>query len=201
MSIIPGLEEEASLFLHAHASPVSAPAGARLFEAGQECSHLVLLEQGTVRVQIVSESGRQITLYRVGHSQTCIMTVACLMNDDHFRAEGIAETDITGLALNQATFHALLAQSDVFRRQILNAYTGRVLDLISLFEDVTFRSMEDRLSEHLKMRADAKGIITNTHQELALDLGTAREVISRHLKKMESKGQIKLQRGLIEVLF
>ncbi len=200
MSVIPGLEQEASRFLLENASPVSAKAGTRLFEAGQACSHLVLLEKGSVRVQMVSESGRQITLYRVAHGQTCIMTVACLINESHFRAEGIAETDITGLAINQATFQALLAQSDIFRTQVLGAYTSRVLDLISLFEDVTFRSMEDRLIERLRILADAKGIIVNTHQDLALDLGTAREVISRHLKKMEGKGLVKLRRGIIELL-
>ncbi len=200
MSIIPGLEPAASKYLVDHATAVTAPAGTVLFEAGQSCSSLVLLRQGTVRVQMVSESGRQLLLYRVAPGQACVMTVACLIHDSHFRAEGIAETDISGLSISKAGFRYLLDSSDLFRRMVLEAYTSRILDLISLFEDVTFRPMEERLAQHLKTIANQQGLVAMTHQELALDLGTAREVVSRQLKKMEADGLVRLSRGRIELV-
>ncbi len=198
--IIRGLEPEAAQYLRDHARPINASAGTVLFEAGQTCSSLVLLSAGTVRVQMVSESGRQLLLYRVTPGQACVMTVACLIYESHFRAEGIAETDITGVAIDRAGFQHLLDHSDVFRRQVLEAYTSRILDLISLFEDVTFRPMGERIISHLHSLADPKGVVKTTHQQLALDLGSAREVVSRHLKKMEAAGQISMTRGEIQLL-
>jgi CRP/FNR family transcriptional regulator len=180
--------------------PVTAPAGTRLFGEGSPCQAYLIVLKGTVRVQKVGENGREIVLYRVEAGETCVVTTACLMSQADYDAEGIAETDIEARALPMGGFKELLAQSAAFRDFVFKAYATRISSLLMLIEEVAFGRIDQRLAACLVERSQATGEIEATHQDLAVELGTAREVVSRQLKEFERQGFVKLGRGQIAVL-
>lgn len=179
--------------------PVSLPAGTVLFADGSACHAFVLLLDGSVRVQKVAETGREIVLYRVEPGQTCVLTTNCLLADNTYGAEGIAETAVQGYALAPAAFQRLLAASQAFRTFIFSAYATRIADLLLLIEEVAFGRIDARLAHILTTRAQDE-VVFATHQELATNLGTAREVVSRQLKDFERRGWVALARGRIHLI-
>ena len=193
------IEPEARRRLAAEARPLTLPAGVTVFHHGDACSNYLLVLDGSVRVQKVSSGGREITLYRVGDGQTCILTTSCLLAGERYPAEGVTETEVRAIALPGTLFQALLAGSAGFRQFVFSVYARRITDLIELVEDVAFGRMDLRLAARLRDSADATGVVTTTHQELAAELGTAREVISRLLKDFEHRGLVTLHRGRIEL--
>ncbi len=180
-------------------SPVRFPAGAVLFRPGDACSGLLLVRSGSVRVQLVSETGRQITLYRVTDGVACVLSTQCLMTGGAYPAEGIAETDVTGVFLGAAQVQRLLREDGAFRAWMFGVYGTRLVDLVMLVEDLLETRIDRRLAHHLVAQA-AGGPLSETHQAIAAELGTAREVVSRHLKDFERRGLVELGRGRIRVL-
>lgn len=178
---------------------ISAPQGTVLFQPGAECGNFLFLVAGSVRVQMVAENGREIVLYRVSGGETCVMTTACLMAHRGYGAEGVAETDIEAVAIAEATFRELLGTSQAFREFVFSAYGTRLADLMVLIEEVAFRRLDLRLADFLLKRRDAAGMLETTHQALAVELGSVREVVSRVLKEFERKGWVSLARGRIAV--
>ena len=192
------LEPDAARSLDAAARSVAIPAGTVLFQDGTECGAYVMVLDGSIRVQKVAESGREIVLYRVERGQTCVLTTNCLMTRTDYSAEGVAETPVQAMMLPAATFRALLARSEVFRDFVFAAYATRISDLLVLIEEVAFGRIDMRLAGWLAGRAGSHGIRA-THQEIAVELGTAREVVSRQLKDFERRGWVTLHRGRVEV--
>ena len=181
------------------AQPITLPAGVTVFHDGDACGNYLLVLDGSVRVQKVSSNGREITLYRVGDGQSCILTTTCLLAGERYPAEGITETEVRAIALGSGLFQALMADAPGFRQFVFSVYARRVTDLIVLVEEVAFGRMDLRLASRLRDSADPTGAVTTTHQELAAELGTAREVISRLLKDFEHRGLVALHRGRIEL--
>lgn len=170
-----------------------------VYHMGANCNTYLLALNGTVRVQLTSESGREVTLYRVQPGGSCILTTSCLISGQHFPADAIAETNVTALAIDQQGFRQALDESADFRRFVFANISKRLTDVIRRMEAVTFTAIDKRLASAL-MEAQTSGRVSAiTHQALAVELGTAREVISRHLKRFESKGLITLGRGHIEI--
>ncbi|MBI4968362.1 MAG: Crp/Fnr family transcriptional regulator [Rhodospirillales bacterium] len=194
------LEPEARRLAESQARPVSASAGQVLFRAGGPCQAYLVVEEGVVRVQKTAASGREIVLYRVEAGQTCVLTTACLLGRRDYDAEGIAETDIRALALPVPAFESLMAGSAAFRRFVFQSYASRVSDLLLLIEEVAFGRIDARLAQCLLARQDGAGRIAATHQELAVELGTAREVVSRQLKEFERQGWVRLARGRLDLV-
>lgn len=193
------LEAEAMQAVRQTARPVRVPAGTRLFADGDPCQAFLLVLEGCIRVQKVAENGREIVLYRIEAGQTCVLTTLCLMTHREYGAEGIAEQDIEGLLLPSATFSDLLARSAAFRAFAFTAYATRLSDLLMLIEEVAFGRIDARLAGVLVQRASGDGQVVATHQDLAAELGSAREVISRQLKDFERRGWISLYRGRLVV--
>ncbi|MGE0857211.1 MAG: Crp/Fnr family transcriptional regulator, partial [Hyphomicrobiaceae bacterium] len=196
----PGIDEDARRLLAGRTEPVSAPAGAVLFQPGQACERLVLLTSGHVRVRMVSETGREIELYRVNPGEICVMSVACMTGERPYQAEGIAERPIEGIAIGRGLFRELLGGSEAFRETVIAVQTRRIFDLISLVDELAFHRTESRLAARLLQRAGSSDSVAETHQELALDIGTAREVVSRRLKRFEHQGLVALERGRVRIL-
>jgi CRP/FNR family transcriptional regulator len=194
-----GLEPEARALLGRKGQPIAAPAGAVMFQPGAECGIFLFLLSGTVRVQVVAENGREIVLYRVTGGETCVMTTACLMAHKGYGAEGVAEADIEAVAIPEAAFRELLATSAAFRDFVFTAFGTRLADLMVLIEEVAFRRLDLRLADLLLKRSGDGGAMETTHQELAVELGSVREVVSRVLKEFERKGWIALARGRVNV--
>jgi CRP/FNR family transcriptional regulator len=109
--MVPGLDVDAMRLLAGRYEPISAPDGAILFQPGQACERLVLLTEGLVRVRMVSESGREIELYRVHPGETCVMSIACMMGERPYQAEGIADGPIQGVAISRGLFREMLGAS------------------------------------------------------------------------------------------
>jgi CRP/FNR family transcriptional regulator len=174
---------------------VSLPSGTVVFGPGQPPQSYLLLLSGTVRVRQVSESGREIVLYRVAAGESCAMTTACLMGDDLYQAEGIAETPITAAVIPRATFDEAIAGSAAFRRFVFAALSNRMTALFKLIEEVAFSRIDIRLAQRLVELAGADGRVAMTHQQLASELGTAREVISRQLLEFQRRGWLTTARG------
>ncbi|MGI9336191.1 MAG: Crp/Fnr family transcriptional regulator [Gammaproteobacteria bacterium] len=179
---------------------VSLPAGARAFAAGAPCEHYLLLISGTVRVQQVSVSGREIVLYRVEGGESCILTTACLLAVRPYAAEGVTETPVEAVLLPRTTFERLMDRSAVFRRFVFSSYAHRLADLLVLVEEVAFGRLDVRLARCLLERGDSRGRVGLTHQALAVELGSAREVVSRQLKEFERQGWVRRERGEIEIV-
>ncbi len=179
------------------AQVLAVPAGTRLFGHGMPCRQFALVYSGIVRVQTVSESGREIVLYRVHPGEACVMTTACLLAHAPYAAEGVAETECRIAMLPEAGFEQLLAQAPSFRQFVFAACGKRLVDLMLLFEEVAFQRIDIRLASFLLQTAQDE--LTLTHQAIASELGSAREVISRQLGEFERRGWLRLQRGKIEL--
>jgi CRP/FNR family transcriptional regulator len=197
---MPGLDDAARHILARHGRPAELPRGAVIFRPGEACHQLVLLAQGAVQVRTISENGREIELYRVEPGETCVLSVACLLGDRLYEAEGVAESDLAGVAISRAVFHELLDSSAAFRKMVLDVQTRRIYDLIALVDTVAFQRTEERLAIHLLHRRDGAGDVAGTHQAIADEIGTVREVVSRRLKRFEAAGLVALERGRVRVL-
>ena len=177
-----------------------APAGAWIFREGLACEAYPIIASGRVRVQKTGANGREITLYRVGPGETCVITTACLMRDAAYDAEAVAETDVTAKVLPRAVFRELLATSESFRDFVFRAFSARLASLLARIEEVAFERIDRRLAQRILDAVGEDGAVAQTHRELAVELGTAREVVSRKLKDFERSGWIELHRGGFRLL-
>ena len=169
------------------------------YRQGQSCHNYVMCIEGQTRVFKTSESGREILLYQVGPGETCVLTTSCLIAGNPFPAESTAETDVLLAALPASAFNRLMTTSPRFRHYVLSNYGDLLSSLITLVDEVAFASLDLRLARRLIAEADTQGVVAKTHQQLALDLGSVREVISRYLAEWERMGWVHASRGSIEV--
>mgnify|MGYP001591635016 FL=1 len=169
-----------------------------VFHAGDFCGAFLILLDGNVRVQLTAANGREVTLYRIGPGGSCILTTSCLLGREHYPAEAIAESDIEALAIPATSFESALERSDEFRRFVFDGFSSRLTNVILRIEQIVFTSVDARLASAL-LRLDDANRHNVTHQEIAVELGTAREVVSRHLKRFEAEGWVRLGRGSIAV--
>jgi len=184
--------------LMASANVVELPAEQQVFYSGDVCEQYLLVLEGSVKAQIISESGREMVLYRVCSGDSCILTTSCLLGGDRYPAEGITETQVLAFSISKHAFYRCIEQSAFFREFVFKRFAARLSDVIGLLGDVTFTAIETRLSKALL--AENTSIIEQTHQELAVNTGSAREVISRHLKRFEAAGWVSLGRGTVTLL-
>ena len=173
--------------------------GEAMFRAGDACTRFFVLREGVVKVQAVSRTGREIVLYRVNPGDVCMMTAASLMNGMPYRADGVVETDARMQLLSAADFDRRLATDEVFRKFVLSSLATRMHGVVRLLQDVAFEGLGGRLAALLLARSSVDGVVRDTHEALALELGSAREVVSRRLKRFEQKGWVKLARGQLDV--
>ncbi|MCR9221596.1 MAG: Crp/Fnr family transcriptional regulator [Alphaproteobacteria bacterium] len=196
LSALPEAERRALLD---SAQEIGLPAGKTVFAPGRPPEHFMLLLDGVVRVQQVAPGGREIVLYRVSGGDSCIMTTACLLSHEDYAAEGVTETAVRAIAIPRQAFDELLARSPGFRRMVFSNYSSRIADLMHVVEEVAFERIDKRLAHKLIQRAGSDGAVEATHQALAVELGTAREVVSRHLKEFQRRGWVDPTRGQIRL--
>lgn len=181
--------------LSAEARVVRVPAETVVFTPGTAADNLLLVVEGVVRVQHLSGSGRQIVLYRVEPGESCVMTTACLMTHEAYSAEGVTETPVVAVTVPRRLFDELVAVSPTFRSFVFDAYARRITDLFLLIDEVAFQRIDVRLAQRLLDLARGGGTVAATHQQLAAELGTAREVISRQLQEFRRRGFVTGTRG------
>jgi CRP/FNR family transcriptional regulator len=193
------LQPEVRDVLTGRSQIVRMPEGSVIFGPGKSPENMLLLLEGTVRVQQLAENGREVVLYRVTAGESCVMTTACMLAYEDYSAEGIAETDVVAAAVPRAVFDELVATSKDFRTFVFTAYSRRMTDLFHVIEDIAFRRMDIRLAQKIAERAEG-GTVRATHAQLAAELGTAREVISRQLAEFQRRGWVDLGRGTVTIL-
>ncbi len=175
--------------------------GEYIFHEGDACEGYMLVISGTMRVYKMDVEGHEILLYRVNEGQNCMLTTTCLLGMQTYPAHGVAESDMKVVFLPVKLFEALLVDSIPFRREVMSSISQCICDMMVLIEDVAFGRMDQRVAKLLLQRADVEGdTLTCTHQELASELGTAREVVSRMLKNFEGRGWLCASRGTITLV-
>jgi len=179
------------------ARTVRHKAGKLVFGPDSIPDNLLFLVSGTIRVSQTSDNGRDIVLYRVEAGESCVLTTACMLAEEAYNAEGIAETDVVAVVLPRVAFDRLVAEEPSFRSFVFAAYSRRLIDLLRVVDDVAFGRIDVRLAERLLALAKDNVQITTTHQQLASELGTAREVVSRVLQDFSKRGLVSQTRGHI----
>ncbi|MCO4758942.1 MAG: Crp/Fnr family transcriptional regulator [Oceanospirillaceae bacterium] len=179
---------------------VELPADTVIFRHGDSCDHFVMLVSGRIKVMTRSTAGRELLLYRIDQLGTCVLTTSCLLGHQNYPAEGIAETDVVAYLLPRSAFQQAVDNSPALRTFIFDSYAERLAGLIHLVQAVSFENIEQRLSAHLLQRADEEGVVRESHQLIADELGTAREVISRKLQVLAKKNVLVLERGRVTLI-
>lgn len=175
---------------------VTIPAGSLLFDDHQACEGFPFVVEGSVRVIKSAPNGRELPLYRVAPGETCIISSSCLLGKEDYNARGVTEAETELVLLARPAFDALLAEP-VFRNFVFHLFAERIADLMQLIEEVAFKRLDQRLASLLL----GKGRIVHvTHQQLADELGSVREFVSRLLKGFAAQGLVRLAREQIEIL-
>jgi CRP/FNR family transcriptional regulator len=181
-------------------SIITLPENSTVFHQGDECSNYLIILDGKVKVFTRAENGREILLYRLYTGDSCVLTTSCLLGNKNYPAEGKTETSVIALAIPVSRFNGALQSSTTFREMVFSAFSTHLSDLITLVEEVAFGKVDVRLARHLLGQRDANDSLASTHQNIATELGSAREVISRQLKELESKGVLIINRGNIKII-
>ena len=195
--VFKGLAPERLERLFGSSQWVSAPAGTVLFDAHQPCRGFPLLLQGAVRVFKSTPNGREILLYRVEPGDGCVLSGGCLLGHVDYAATGIAEDEVVLLLVAPDMFQELLLAHEPFRRFVFTLYGARLAEVMDLVEAVAFHKLDQRLAQLLVHRGPS---VRETHQKLADELGSVREIVSRLLRSFESRGWVKLERERVSVL-
>ncbi len=182
-----------------HCQQMTIPEGTTLFHQGDQCLNYLLVISGSVKVITRAENGREIVLYHITSGGSCVLTTSCLISAEDYPAEGVTETDVLALAIPKPVFEQYMGESRAFRKQVFHSYGDRLIKLITLVEEISFAKLDIRLAKYLLEHGSVNTPIRTTHQALATELGSAREVISRQLKEFENKGWVQLNRGRIEI--
>ncbi|MEY2700773.1 MAG: hypothetical protein RIQ52_1528 [Pseudomonadota bacterium] len=167
-----------------------------VFQPGSQCDHYHLLLHGAIRVFVTTPGGREIFLYRVRRGEGCVMTASCLLGSDPYNVFGISEGSVSAYSVPAHVFHQSLSQSLFFRTFVFQGFGARLASVLSRLEDLMEGNIDQMLVDAL-MAFSQHGCVNMTHQALADQIGTAREVVSRHLKHFELMGWVKLSRGRI----
>jgi CRP/FNR family transcriptional regulator len=181
----------------ATANVMQLPAGTTVFDEDQPCMGFPLLLSGSLRVIKAAPNGRELQLYRVVPGESCILTSSCLLGHTRYHARGIVEHPLEMVLLPATAFHSLLGKHEPFRSYVFNLFSDRLTDLMQLVSAVAFQKLDQRLAALLITKSSP---IHTTHQALADELGSAREMVSRLLKGFAEQGWVKLGREHIDVI-
>jgi CRP/FNR family transcriptional regulator len=176
------------------------PAGKDVFLEGDRVDAIALLISGVVRVYKIGETGREITLYRFGNGQSCILTANAILSQKTFPAVATVEKDAEAIMIPADTFREWIHRYDLWRDYVFDLLSQRLASVMEIVEEVAFRRMDTRVASFLLSRSGVANPMRITHQEIAAELGSSREVISRLLEDLAQRGLLRSSRGEIEVL-
>ncbi|MGB5602117.1 MAG: Crp/Fnr family transcriptional regulator, partial [Gammaproteobacteria bacterium] len=171
-----------------------------LFEPGQPCNRFMLLGNGVVRVELQNPQSRSMVLYRIEPGQLCIHSLINLINDEMYSFIAVAETDGWFCWAEKENFQQWMTQSSVFQRWIFNNIGSRFRQVVDRFAQHAFISVESRLAGLLVEKMGPDQLVQSTQSEMAAELGTAREIISRHLSRWQKQNLLETHRGSIKIL-
>ena len=191
------------LVLKGEAQAKKVPVDQTLFSFGDKCNYYVIVQSGTVRVDLLSKNGQQLLLYKIRDGQSCVMTTSCLLSGSQYYAQAISETPVEIVLMPQKSFHSNLIESREFREYVFNGFSERLAVMLERTAVLATCSIDQRLSAALIAHSEEKGseqLISLTHEQLAIEIGSAREVVSRRLANFEKNNLIEKQRGHIRIV-
>lgn len=188
-----GLASAAPYFI-----PFRAEAGKLILSPGEECGTIPFLYSGSIRVYQTHETGRELTLYTIEPGESCILTSSCILQTQKFPAYAGVLKQAEGVALPAGVLKSLTRTSEDWQTFVFQLYGQRIFSLLELVSAVSFQKLDERLWKYLLQR-QGYGKIQGTHEEIAMELGSSREVISRLLKEWEIQGKLVLRRGEIKL--
>jgi len=175
------------------------PAGTQIYVEGGACSAIAFVLSGEVRVYKIGQTGREITLYEIGPGETCILNASCILAGTSYPAHAAAVNEVRAMLVPSEPFRRLVAEHEGMRDFVFTLLSRRLAGVMELVEEVAFGRMDERLEEYLVEKSENDRLET-THQRIANDLGTSREVVSRLLKDFERQGRVNLSRNSIQLL-
>ena len=175
------------------------PAGKQIYTEGDACSAIAFVLSGDIRVYKIGQTGREITLYEIGPGETCILNASCILSGKTYPANAVTLSDAGLFLVPSAEFRRLIAEHEKVRDFIFTLLSHRLAGVMELVEEVAFGHMDERLLDYL-VEKSADNRLETTHQKIANDLGTSREVVSRLLKDLERKGRVQLSRNAVTLL-
>lgn len=176
------------------------PKGETIFDEGDICGGVPFIIKGTVRVSKVGKNGKEINIYRVTSGETCILTVTSVLSNSPYPATAITEQDVEAIMIPFDQFKNFMTSSFQFQQYVYKLIIERFQEVLTLIDEIIFRSTDERIVSFLLNNSQRDGdTIEVTHDKIAIEIGTAREVVSRFLKEMERKGWIQLARGKVIV--
>jgi CRP/FNR family transcriptional regulator len=182
------------------AYPISMPAGTVVFRPNDDCPGFVVVRRGQIKVSLTSESGRVIVLYRVGPGDVCLQTFSCLAGNTRYAAEGRVEEALTGVIIPPGQFDRLMSEAPAFRAEVFAAIARRFSEFEHIVEMLAFTGLEARLAAALLKLAGERDEIEATHEAIAVEIGSAREVVSRQLHHFAERGLLETSRGRVKIL-
>jgi CRP/FNR family transcriptional regulator, anaerobic regulatory protein len=168
---------------------------------GDSCQFFSFVLSGIIKVYKTAENGREITLYRLKKGQSCILTASCILSHKKFPAISYSEEPVEVISIPSPLFLEWISKHDFWRNYVFNLLSERLTAIISVVEEIVFRNVDVRLAQYLiKLSSGSEEIINTTHQMIAGDIGTSREVVSRLLKDFEDERILILSRGSLKII-
>lgn len=201
VSLFPRFRREGELVadILAHARRQAFSPAVHLYWEGDACSAIAFILAGEVRVYRCGESGREITLYEIGPGETCILNASCILGNNAYPANAVTVSAGELLLVSAHEFRRLLGRYEAMSAFVYSLLSQRLTEVMELVQEVAFGRMDERLLDYL-IEKSGDGILHATHQKIANDLGTSREVVSRLLKDLERGGRIALARNVVTFL-
>jgi CRP/FNR family transcriptional regulator len=182
------------------ASHMRLPVDKQIFLPGERAAWLPMLTAGRIRVYKIGPSGREITLYRFGPGDACLLSADSILSDQPLPAAAVVELRGEAVLVPASSLRRWVQEHELWRRFVFGLMSHRLLDVLGIVDSVVFRRMDARVATLLLERARRRNPVRITHQEIADELGTSREVVSRILEHVAGAGLLKVTRGRIEIL-
>jgi len=181
----------------AQGNQLNVPDGTCLFRPGDDGRAFLIVTSGAVRVEQTNSAGRTVVLYRVEAGDSCVLTTTCLLSDKPYSGYGYAEGAVSAIAISAERFRGLLSSDPRFQELVFRGFAARVGELTEVIDDLLEHRTDLRLARWLARHGEIA--LHMTQQEVAQELGTAREVVSRTLKSFETRGWIDIGRGSVAI--
>lgn len=181
---------------------VKLPKGTVVFQEGDTCEHVAFIVSGVIRVAKIGENGKEVNLYRVCRGESCVLTISSVLSHSSFPATAVVEEDAEAFIVPKDAFEAMMATNIQLQTFVYDMMVNRFMAMMQMIEHIVFEKMDKRLVEFLLDRCEKNktNIVEMTHEHIATELGTAREVVSRMLKQLESEGYVQLGREKVKII-
>ncbi len=181
---------------------MSAPKGTLLHNGDADCIGVMLVYEGQLRVYMMSDEGKEVSLYRIFNRDMCLFSASCMMDSIQFETFVEADKNTSFWLIPAYVYKKVMDESAVLANYTNDLMASRFTDVMWLMEQIIFKSMDERLADFLlsEKTLEGKDTISITHEKIAQHLGSAREVVTRLLKYFQDEGAVSLSRGGVTIL-